>query len=143
MFITSAKSTVRLCAADQAGVGAEQCYNPAVRRRLLNLLTALSLLLCAAVVVLSVRSRGHAPVADVWYWPGQTRHFVESLDGSLCFGQQVDAFSSESVCVPFYMPLAATAVLPVVLFVLRARERRGRRVGGFDVVPPADRYDAA
>ena len=111
-------------------------------RRLLNLLTALSLLLCVAVVVLWVRSHGQGP-ADVWYWPGQARRYVESHDGLLCFGRQTSPRSFESVCVPYWMPLGAAAVLPVVLLVLRTRERVGRRVGGFDVVRPADRQDPA
>lgn len=115
-------------------------------RRLFNLLTLLSLLLCAVVGVLWVRNPGSGPVADfaygsmddVWYWPGQTRYFVESGDGLLCFGWHDGPLSSEAICVPHWLAFVAAAALPAVWLVLRARRGRRHRVAGFEVVPAAD-----
>ena len=117
-----------------------------MKRRLLNLLTLLSLLLSVAVAVLWVRSPGFGLVAnfeyrsmdDVWYWPGQNRYFVESGGGLLCFGWHDGPLSSEAVCVPHWVPLVAAAVLPAVRLVLRARRGRRHSVAAFEVVPPAD-----
>jgi hypothetical protein len=69
----------------------------ALRRRLLNLLTAGSLLLCAAVVALWVRS---CFVGDSWDWATRTgRAGVDSCRGSLSMGR-VDVPAAELATIP-------------------------------------------
>ena len=56
-----------------------------MKRRLLNLLTTLSLLLCVAAVALWMRSRGRAP--DYVAWRGNATLLVESRAGRLWLEQ--------------------------------------------------------
>jgi len=70
-------------------------YDPAVRRRLLNLLTAQSLLLCVAVGVLWVRS--HYGVDGFTYYAPERRYILRTAGGR--FSLEVAAHE-----IPWYVP---------------------------------------
>jgi hypothetical protein len=98
-----------------------------VRRRLLNLVTGLSLLLSVAVVALWVRSES---TRDVISWgPGRDYWRFSSDDGRIRFtAHHVEAggtlHASRGWRAPLWMPAAAAAVLPLAWASQRLRRRR-------------------
>jgi hypothetical protein len=101
-------------------------------RRLLNLLTLLSLVLCVGVVVLWVQSELHP---TLWVWPWDSDRQFESADGELRLIQRVRTAGPFPLrarfrhwSIPYWLMLGMAGTLAASIFAGLVRRRRARLV---------------
>jgi hypothetical protein len=104
-----------------------------VRRRVLNLVTALSLLLCVAACVLKVQTlsfRTNPGLYVEWSLAGGDRYHVRAdPEGVMAFKFGGNLFGLPQLVLPYWLLFIATAMLPGTRFSRWSRSRQKRPRG--------------